>query len=229
MKYKILSVSIALVFVLTFVLSVTVSSLLDAKAPRYHQHLQAEEKAACTDHAEDVFCSHLPVISIDADGVNIPGEAYYDEEGNRHYTTTEDGATFVTAKIDIVDNKGVMNHLTDEKSVSVSANVRVRGHSSRYFIKLGYALTFVDELGENEPHEVMGMGSHHDWVMHGPILDKTMLRNYMCYNVAGEIMDYAPNARFCEAFVNGRYMGLYLMVESVTTGENCRFEVPPKV
>jgi spore coat protein CotH len=33
-------------------------------------------------------------------------------------------------------------------------------------------------------------------------------------------MDYAPNVRSCEAFINGEYMGLYLMVESVTAGDN---------
>ena len=32
-------------------------------------------------------------------------------------------------------------------------------------------------------------------------------------------MDYAPNVRFCELVLNGEYLGLYLMVESVTNGE----------
>ena len=225
MKYKILSIAIAMILVVSIILSITVSSLIDSKAPRYHQHLEAEEKAVCNDHGDDVFCSHLPVISIDAGGVAIPGKAYYDEEGNRHYTTTADGGTYVSANIEIIDNMGTMNHLDDKKSVSATANVRVRGYSSRYFIKLGYALTFVDDMGANEPHEIMGMSSHHDWVMHGPILDKTLIRNYMCYNIAGEIMDYAPNVRFCEAFVNGEYMGLYLMVESITAGDNCRLQL----
>ena len=42
------------------------------------------------------------------------------------------------------------------------------------------------------------MDPHHEWVLHGPFLDKTLIRNYMWYNIAGEIMDYAPNVRFCE-------------------------------
>jgi hypothetical protein len=32
-------------------------------------------------------------------------------------------------------------------------------------------------------------------------------------------MDYAPNVRFCEAFLNGEYIGVYVMVETITAGE----------
>ena len=47
----------------------------------------------------------------------------------------------------------------------------------------------------------------------------------MWYNIAGEIMDYAPNVRFCEVILNGEYQGLYLMVETITNGEDCRVNV----
>lgn len=66
----------------------------------------------------------------------------------------------------------------------------------------------------------MGMDSHHEWMLHGPFLDKTLIRNYLCYNLAGEIMGYAPNVRFCEVVINGEYLGLYLMTESITAGED---------
>lgn len=42
----------------------------------------------------------------------------------------------------------------------------------------------------------------------------------MWYNIAGEIMDYAPNVRFCEVMINGEYMGLYVLAENITAGEN---------
>ena len=56
--------------------------------------------------------------------------------------------------------------------------------------------------------------------MHGPFLDKTLIRNYMWYNIAGEIMDYAPNVRFCEVMVNGEYQGVYVMTEKITAGKD---------
>ena len=42
----------------------------------------------------------------------------------------------------------------------------------------------------------------------------------MWYNIAGQIMDYAPEVRFCEVFFNGEYRGLYVMCESITAGED---------
>ena len=64
----------------------------------------------------------------------------------------------------------------------------------------------------------MGMDAHHEWVLHGPFLDKSLIRNYMWYNIAGEMMEYAPNVRFCELVIDGSYQGLYLMTESITKG-----------
>ncbi|HEO7582889.1 TPA: CotH kinase family protein, partial [Streptococcus agalactiae] len=49
--------------------------------------------------------------------------------------------------------------------------------------------------------------------------DRTLLRNYLSYNIAGEIMSYAPNVRYCELFVNGEYQGVYLAVENIEQGE----------
>ena len=142
----------------------------------------------------------------------LDGKNYYlDENGESHYTTTPEGEEEITATVSILDGEECHNHLSDQAAVSTLARVRVRGNSS---------LNFVDETDANVSHSVMGMDPHHEWVLHGPILDKTLIRNYVWYNVAGEVMDYAPNVRFCEAFINGEYMGLYLMVESVTAGDN---------
>jgi hypothetical protein len=98
--------------------------------------------------------------------------------------------------------------------------INVRGRSSRYFDKSGYSITLIDENGENNAQEMMGMDPHHEWVIHGPFLDKTLIRNYMWYNISGSIMAYAPNVRFFELFIDGEYMGVYLMVESITAGRN---------
>ncbi len=69
------------------------------------------------------------------------------------------------------------------------------------------------------------MAPHYEWALHGPYLDKSLIRNYLCYNIAGEIMGYAPNVRFCEVMFNGEYMGLYVMTETITNGKNCRLSI----
>ena len=63
------------------------------------------------------------------------------------------------------------------------------------------------------------MDAHHEWALHGPFLDKTLVRNYMWYNISGEIMEYSPNVRFFELVLNGEYRGLYLATEMITAGK----------
>ena len=219
MKYKIIAMTLVALLLGVIACGSVMPRIMKTENDRYHQHLEAEEKKACR-HEGDVFCTHLPVIVIDTGGVEIPGKAFRDENGDSHYTTTPEGEEEITATVSILDGEECHNHLSDQAAVSTLARVRVRGNSSRHFIKLGYSLNFVDDTDANVSHSVMGMDPHHEWVLHGPILDKTLIRNYVWYNVAGEVMDYAPNVRFCEAFINGEYMGLYLMVESVTAGDN---------
>ena len=72
---------------------------------------------------------------------------------------------------------------------------------------------------------MLGMDAFDEWALHGPYLDKTLIRNYMWYNLAGEIMDYAPNVRFCEVLLNGVYQGLYVMTETVSSGADARLKL----
>lgn len=221
MKYRILSLAVALSLCLATVGSYAYEHREQStveQSDRYHQHLEAADKAPCS-HGDELFCTHLPLLNIDTGGKEIPGAASIDENGNEVIATGSDGETFVFADIQIFDNATQNNHLTDTATDAGTARIRVRGNSSRHFDKLGYSLTFVTEEGKNESHAVMGMDAHHEWVLHGPFLDKTLLRNYMWYNIAGDFMDYAPNVRFCEAFLNGEYVGVYVMVESITAGQ----------
>ena len=219
MKYRILWIVVALSLCFSVVGSFAAMKYSPTNSStRYHQHRQAAQKPAC-EHTDGSFCTHLPLIEIDTGGVEVPGKAYIGEDGLKHLTTSEDGKTYVMANVKIFDNATQNNHLTDYATDTGRIEIKVRGNSSRHHDKLGYTLTFVNTLGENEPHAVMGMDAHHEWVMHGPFLDKTLLRNYMWYNIAGDIMGYAPNVRFCEAFLNGEYIGVYVMVETITAGQ----------
>ena len=57
--------------------------------------------------------------------------------------------------------------------------IHVRGNSSRSFDKSNFAIRLIDENEKNNPQSIMGMDAHHEWVLHGPYLDKTLMRNYM--------------------------------------------------
>lgn len=216
MKYKLWGAALCLC---ALVLSLTAPLLEKQGASRrYHQHRDAPVKAEETKGSG--FSTHLPLVEIDTGGAEIPGKLVYREDGSHAYTTAADGSEVIPAHMEIVDQETAYNHPGDAPAVSSAVTIHVRGNSSRAFDKSSYAIRLVTGEGINNPQPVMGMDAHHEWVLHGPYLDKTLMRNYMWYNIGGEIMDYAPAVRFCELFLNGEYQGVYVMTEKITAGEN---------
>ena len=218
MKYKIIGMSVtALVLVMVLCISFIMP---EDNGKRYHQHIEAEEKAACS-HTDGKFCTHLPIIKIDTNGKTIPGEPILDASNGHtlQYTMSETGEETILSKLSVIDNVGENNHTEDASSVSSDIRIRIRGNSSRHFEKKGYIIKMITSGGLNNPQSLIGMDAHHEWALHGPYLDKTLIRNYICYNLAGDIMGYAPNVRFCELILNGDYQGLYLLTETITAGK----------
>ncbi len=217
MKHKIIGLT-SLVVSATIVLSVSAVFPKD-KTKRYIQHLEQPSYTACEKCCGNELCTHLPIIKINTNGVVIPGLPQRNEETNQvEYTLAEDGSDTIAATTDIIDRDG-NNHLSDKSTLSSDIRIRIRGNSSRHFDKKPYLIELVNPDGTNNDQEVMGMAAHHEWALHGPFLDKTLIRNYMWYSIAGQIMDYAPNVRFCELILNGEYQGLYLMTETITAGK----------
>ena len=210
MKYKILTV----VLVLAMVAGAIGVQNMKIEIERYHQHQEAIAKELCTDHGTDVFCTHLPLIKITTDAA-IPDPFLTDEEGN--VLIGENGQRlpnkeFVGATIEYFDQDTKNNHLSDQASIMERALIRTRGASSRSFDKSSYLIKFKQEdLLTNKKVSLSGMVADSEWALQGPFMDKTLIRNYLCYNLAGEIMEYAPNVRFCEAFLNGEYIWVYLI------------------
>ena len=223
MKYKLWGLAAAL---LTVVAALLASVLAAPDAKRVHQHMTAPEKTPCAiDHPAGTLCTHLPLVIIDTGGTEIPGKPL-EEQGTDAdagslipYSRAADGATRIRARMTVVDGEGY-HHASDDAALASDITIRVRGRSSRYFSKSSYAVTLMNGDGTHNDQPVMGMDAHHDWILYGPYLDKSYLRNYMFYNLSGEIMDYAPNVRYCEVILNGQYQGLYVMMESITAGKN---------
>jgi len=220
MKYKwIFVLSMAAVLAITYAVSG-----IEPEHNRYHQHLEAAEKAPCTDHDDSVFCTHLPLIEIVTDEpVPEPFLRYHsDGSGDVDYRNYE----MVAATVRCFDSETENNHLTDTPVVEERAQFRIRGANSRKMDKTAYLIKFREKdmvTSLNVP--LCGMSADSSWALHAPFLDKSLIRNYLCYNLAGEIMEYAPNCRFCELFVNGEYKGVYLLVEKIGYSDNGRINI----
>jgi hypothetical protein len=78
------------------------------------------------------------------------------------------------------------------------------------------------EDGGERHAPLLGMDAEDEWVLNGNMSDKSLMRNYIAFTVAAEIVPYTPDLRYCEVLLrNGdelRYEGVYLLTESVKQG-----------
>lgn len=245
MKYRAIGIIALIVMILLVFVGV---ATLDRPEEiiRYHQHEQSRSledldraemgAASSSDISLEGFASHLPVVSITTGGQEIPGRPLYgdngrllDEQGTWQKTLAADGTPTISVHLVMynneasksVDMRSLANRLSDEPEFETMAEMRIRGHSSSNFYKPSYRLTFtLDDRITPNPQNVLGMGYEQDWVLHGPFLDKSLIRNYIAMNLFGRFMPYTPDVRFIELFLNGQYQGLYLLMETIKHDEN---------
>ena len=227
MKYRILGVTAAVLMIAAVILCLYIDA--DEKdVSRYHQHMSARQPDEGCDCDGSGLCTHLPILIIDTNRKDIPGAPLTDGRSGEAetFSTSEDGSTTIQARLTVIDNEDSNNHPADEAAIESMMDIRVRGNSSRYFDKKGYLIGLTDDSGEkNREEPLLGMEEFDKWALHGPYLDKSLIRNYMWYNIAGEMMDYAPNCRFCEVILNGEYQGLYLLVETIDSSADARLKL----
>ena len=236
MKNKLFVLMIAAVTVAGTILAQALSSDMTYRVHQHKEYPSTEalisDPEACisaTDTARFQYDSdavdaaqlktQLPIVIIDTDE-DIPGVPYYGEGSyHRMYTVTSSGETRLPASMRVIDNRSTYNSPEDAPSLVSNISIRVRGNTSRWFDKKSYAIDLTDSAGNGVDRKVMGMEEAHEWALHGPFLDKTLMRNYMAMNISGELMDYAPDVRFCEVILNGEYQGVYVMMETVSRGK----------
>lgn len=198
----------------------------------YHQHLEdSSDESACLGIAT---CTHLPIVSINTGGQEIPlrdddNTIEIDGIGTStnssiNINTTNTITNYIIADMNVYDNGDEVNSLSD-KAIDYQVRISYRGRSSIHFDKKGYSLKIVDENNKKVNDSFLGMPSDSDWVLHGPFMDRSLIRNYMWYNIGQEIMGQAPKTRFFEMYLDGEYQGLYLAVEAVTQSEKSRVKM----
>lgn len=181
---------------------------------RYHQHQQITAQ----DFEDDT--TKLPIIKIDTNGEKIPGNPIIDNTGlTIGYELGNNGEKMIQAGISVIDHDTGGNHVLDTATFQSNIQVRYRGNSSRRFSKKGYLIRLIDEQGLKKKTSMLGMSSYNEWALHGPFLDKTLMRNYVCMNIIGQVMPYTPDVRFVQLYVDDEFQGLYVLEETIAEGE----------
>jgi hypothetical protein len=98
--------------------------------------------------------------------------------------------------------------------------IELRGQSSQRFPKKSYAIELRDADGKDAKAPLLGMPADGDWILYAPYNDKTLMRNVVAYQTARAIGRYAADTRFVELHVDGRYDGVYVLMEKLELGDD---------
>ena len=121
----------------------------------------------------------------------------------------EEIGIYSSAHIAIVDTEGS----THENIIDSSAKIKVRGNTTAYVDKK----PFTFKLNKNT--DVLGLGNSKKWVLLANAFDPTLLRNELVFRFASTIgLAYTSNTQFVDVWVNGDFLGNYLLTEPVDVG-----------
>lgn len=150
-------------------------------------------------HAQVLSETNLPIVLINTNGAPINDEPK------------------IPASMKIIDNgPGQLNHPTDPANdFDGKIGIELRGSTSQGYPKKPYDLEIWDDNNEDEDASLLGMPKESDWALISPLNDKTLLRDVLAYKFAADAMDWAPRTRFCEVLLNGEYMGIYVLLETI--------------
>lgn len=171
---------------------------------------------------DENFQSHLPLVIVNTYGEAPKADSLWNSEESRYVAV--EGDPYISGHIRIIDNGQELNQIKDEPCLESMLKIRLRGYSSLGYDKKQYFIKLVDEQGNKNEQDVLGMGTEWEWILNISLIDKSLLRNYICLNLASEVMPYVPDVSFCEViFQDGEdyeYKGVYLLMESVKQGED---------
>lgn len=117
---------------------------------------------------------------------------------------------YVSATVEVVDPSGQSSDLVDTEAV-----IKVRGNSTAGGAKRPYNVKL------SSKKNVLGMGKGKKWCLLANMFDKSLLRNKLAYDFAENIgMEFVPATKYVDLWVNGVYVGNYLLSEPIEAKEN---------
>lgn len=146
-----------------------------------------------------IFTSNLPIVVLTTNGTYIPDEPK------------------VLIHMGIIDNGlGETNSLTDPfNNYDGNIGIELRGNSTMEHPKKSWNIELRDENNEDIDVSIMGMPAEEDWILKASWLDKTFMRDVIPFEQWQDLGYWAPRTKMCEVFVDGDYVGLYIMYEKI--------------
>lgn len=137
----------------------------------------------------------------------------------------------ITAHMKIIHNGNGMLNYADTiahpgQKVDYEGYVALRYRGNSTFVgsdKKPYSFRPLDKPleqgGSKKKVNILGMGKDNNWALLAPYSDKSMLRDLLAFEISRPWMEYTPQGRYCELFLDGIYYGVYILSEVVSKGK----------
>lgn len=116
------------------------------------------------------------------------------------------------------EGSGTLRIISDDASMLYEGNlasIHGRGNSTWLADKKSYGIKLEEEAA------LLDMGEAKKWILLSNCMDSSSLRNKIVYDAAQQTnMAYTPEAKYVELYVNGEYLGLYLLCEKIEVAQN---------
>lgn len=143
--------------------------------------------------------SNLPLVFINTKGKTITDEPK------------------IKATMGIVWNgPGQRNAISDPKNdYNGNISIEIRGSTSQLFPKKSYGFETRATNLNNKDVSLLGLPHESDWILYGAYSDKTLIRDVLTYTLDASMGHYSPRCRYVELFMNGKYEGVYVLMEKI--------------
>ena len=158
----------------------------------------------------DTTKEYLPLDDTDYPYAGIPRIVI---ETKKH-REIKDRETEIPAKLQIWGENA-------PESGIMELTIRGRGNTSwDEMPKKSYKIEFINK------QTMLGMPKDRDWALIANYADKTLMKNYLAYHLAAEFgVYYSPKCEFAEIYLNGDYLGVYLLTETIKISPD-RIQLP---
>ncbi|NOT38242.1 MAG: T9SS type A sorting domain-containing protein [Saprospiraceae bacterium] len=149
--------------------------------------------------------SNLPIVIINTNGKTILNEPK------------------ITASMKVIYNgAGQVNRLNSSKfHYDNDIEIEIRGNSSQFYPQKQYGFETKDKITKEDLKVALcDLPNEEDWILYAPYNDISLMRNVMTYHLWSQMGHYAPRTKFCELILNNEYQGIYILTESIKTGND---------
>ncbi|MDZ4752183.1 MAG: CotH kinase family protein [Flavobacteriales bacterium] len=120
----------------------------------------------------------------------------------------------------IPDNPRVSGALTLKSEGELlfysSVELETRGRSSQVISKKQFNVRLVDVKNHDPIYEsIDGMAPAADWILYGPYMDLSLIRNSLAFSIYSQMGHYAPKTKLVDLVINNNYRGAYVLTEKI--------------